>query len=132
MFINKAFYILISFHTGIMYSMSALGPAIGFLMGAGFLSVYVDPGYKPEGLDESSSGWIGAWWIGFVLCAFLSLIAGIPLMMFPKELPGIPRDTQCKAKIKSSPSRPSNEGFHHNLKGKDFISIFNVSWYIMD
>ena len=101
-----------------MYSMSALGPAIGFLMGAGFLSFYVDPGYKPAGLDDRSPGWVGAWWIGFVLCGFLALFAGIPLMMFPKELPGILREAKCerKAIAKSSPNRPS---FQHNLKGKD-------------
>ena len=114
-----------------MYSMSALGPAIGFLMGAGFLSIYVDPGYKPAGLDDRSPGWVGAWWIGFVLCGFLALIAGIPLMMFPKELPGVPRENKCdrKSVVPSSPSKPTKAGFHDNLKGTaqyESYSLMNI------
>ncbi len=102
--------------------MSALGPAIGFLMGAGFLSIYVDPGYKPAGLDQHSPTWVGAWWVGFVLCGFLALLAGLPLMMFPRELPGI---TPCADQpgrkgitSTSSPNKPSGAGFNQNLKGK--------------
>ncbi len=44
--------------------MSALGPALGFLMGAGFLSIYVDPGLQPIGIEEKHPGWVGAWWGG--------------------------------------------------------------------
>ena len=111
--------------------MSALGPAIGFLMGAGFLSIYVDPAYKPAGLDDRSPGWVGAWWIGFVLCGFLALIAGIPLMMFPKELPGVPRENKCdrKSVVLSSPSKPTKAGFHDNLQGTaqyESINLMNI------
>ncbi len=52
-----------------MYSMGALGPAVGFLLGGTFLTLWVDPGSTPEGLTDSDQNWVGAWWIGFLLCA---------------------------------------------------------------
>ena len=49
---------------GIMYSMGALGPAAGFLVGAAFLGIYVHPEDTPLDMTSSHPAWIGAWWIG--------------------------------------------------------------------
>ena len=38
--------------------MSALGPAMGFLMGALFLAIFVNPHEEPNGLTESDSNWV--------------------------------------------------------------------------
>jgi hypothetical protein len=55
---------------GILYSMVALGPAAGFLMGAAFISTYVDPwGDVPLGASEEDREWVGAWWMGFLVCS---------------------------------------------------------------
>lgn len=39
------------------------------------------------GLKSNSNTWIGAWWLGFILSAILSITIAIPLLAFPPELP---------------------------------------------
>jgi len=39
-------------------------------------------------MDQRDTRWIGAWWIGFVLCAAATLLWAIPLSMFPSRIAG--------------------------------------------
>ena len=32
--------------------------------------------------------WIGAWWLGFVLGGITTIILAVPILLFPKQLPG--------------------------------------------
>lgn len=104
-----------------MYSMSALGPALGFLIGAGFLSAYVEWSGAPKGMDESHAGWIGAWWAGFWLCSLFAFLSAVPLLFFPKRLP----TSNCKAEKQESPSFID----FGDLKGKK--PIYSESIYVM-
>jgi len=36
--------------------------------------------------------WIGAWWLGFVICAACLVIWALPLSMFPPQLTGYSND----------------------------------------
>ena len=36
-----------------------------------------------------SSSWVGAWWLGFVVCGLLLMCVAPPLMTFPSRLPGV-------------------------------------------
>lgn len=92
-----------------MYSMSALGPASGFLMSAAFLSIFVEPGKTPPGLEEDNNAWVGAWWLGLIICSFLALLTGIPLLMFPRELPNVEK--------KNEEDKLMVMGFGNSLKG---------------
>ena len=94
-----------------MYSMSAVGPALGFLMGALFLSLYVEPYEEPSGLTDSHNDWVGAWWIGFVVCSVLAVMVAVPLMLFPKEL------LAENKKSAEEEGRPSI-GLGNDIKGK--------------
>ncbi|XP_030829864.1 solute carrier organic anion transporter family member 4A1 [Strongylocentrotus purpuratus] len=78
-----------SIYLGIIQATSILGPALGYLLGGYFLSIYVDPGVDPEslGLSPDSVLWIGAWWIGFITSGTMALIVALPLIGFPKYLP---------------------------------------------
>ena len=40
------------------------------------------------GLTPESKVWVGAWWIGFLIFSFVCLLVAIPLIAFPKTLPG--------------------------------------------
>ena len=47
-------------------------------------SLYFSPGLSPK----NSEIWVGAWWLGFVICSCIALCTVIPLYGFPRELPG--------------------------------------------
>jgi len=48
------------------------------------------------GIDEKDPRWIGAWWLGFVVCAACLFIWALPVSMFPSQLTGydVSKDTQ--------------------------------------
>ena len=71
---------------GIFYTLAVVGPAVGFGLGGAFLTVYVDP-WKDTTLEESDPGWVGAWWLGFILCGVISILISILFFMFPEKYP---------------------------------------------
>ena len=73
-------------HLGLFYAMTVVGPSLGYGLGGAFLSIYVDPGTDTN-LEQTDPGWVGAWWIGFLLCSALSFLIAIPFLMFPRLLP---------------------------------------------
>ncbi|KAI8503084.1 sodium-independent organic anion transmembrane transporter [Branchiostoma belcheri] len=107
-------------YIGIFYAASALGPAAGYLIGGQFLNIYtdIDIGQNGNGLTEADPRWVGAWWIGFLMCAFLAWSITIPLLGYPKELPGA-------AEIKAN-----KESEAHAKGGADVASQpdFGKSW----
>lgn len=42
---------------------------------------------EPAGLDFTSPSWVGAWWLGFIVCGIFYLLAAIPLFCFPYRMP---------------------------------------------
>lgn len=40
------------------------------------------------GLTPESKVWVGAWWIGFLIFSFVCFLVAIPLIAYPKTLPG--------------------------------------------
>lgn len=75
-----------STYMGIFYSMGAVGPAIGFVLGGLFLRVWVDAGQTTT-LNQNSISWVGAWWAPFLLAGSLAVLLSITLGVFPKQLP---------------------------------------------
>ncbi|XP_033726691.1 solute carrier organic anion transporter family member 4A1-like [Pecten maximus] len=79
-----------SFYLGIYYGASILGPALGFLLGGLLLDVYVDfnvVDLDSLTIDSTSSRFVGAWWVGFVVCGMLAVVIAFPLAGFPPVLP---------------------------------------------
>ncbi|XP_006913310.1 solute carrier organic anion transporter family member 4C1 [Pteropus alecto] len=78
-----------SLYIGIGYSMSVLGPAIGYVLGGQLLTMYIDVGLgQSTGITEDDPRWLGAWWIGFLLAWLFAWSLIIPFSCFPKHLPG--------------------------------------------
>eukprot|EP00062_Callorhinchus_milii_P008599 gi/632951533/ref/XP_007891345.1/ PREDICTED: solute carrier organic anion transporter family member 4C1-like [Callorhinchus milii] len=78
-----------SLYIGIGTGLSILGPAIGFTFGGKMLNVYIDVNKVSNvDLQINDSRWLGAWWIGFLMCWVLAWCLILPMSCFPKHLPG--------------------------------------------
>ena len=75
----------VSLHLGLFYMTAVVGPAIGYGLGGAFLSVFVDPWHNTH-LGESDPGWVGAWWMCFILSGIVSVLFSIPFLMYPRRL----------------------------------------------
>ncbi|XP_069117597.1 solute carrier organic anion transporter family member 4A1-like [Argopecten irradians] len=80
-----------SFYIGCSMCSAAVGVAIGYIVGGQTLSYFVDvnkvdPMSVP--LTPADPQWVGAWWIGIVIAFFSFLVIGIPILGYPKQLPG--------------------------------------------
>ena len=73
-------------YLGVFYVTTIVGPVLGFVIGGVFLSIYVDIGVETR-LTQDDPGWVGAWWISFVLTGGLSFAISILFFLFPRELP---------------------------------------------
>jgi len=115
------------FYTGIFYASTTLGPALGFTLGGQLLRIYVDfftISAEQLGLTPSSSGWVGAWWIGFVICGVLLLSAALPMFTFPSKLIGS-ENLAANENINSISQTANNEP--NTLNGGNFVGNNNNS-----
>lgn len=72
-------------HMGIFFVTAIIGPAVGYGLGGAFLSIYVDP-WKVPTVGQKDPGWVGAWWLCFIVGGCLSFLLSIPFFMFPRTL----------------------------------------------
>jgi len=70
---------------GIVLGTRTLGPGLGYLLGSFCLSIYVSPG-REGSLVEGDDGWLGAWWLGFVVVGTLTAVVAPFLALFPERL----------------------------------------------
>ena len=75
------------FSLSIIFSARIIGPTLGYILGSTCLSIYVDPGHIPNGMDQDHPRYIGAWWIGFIVIAIFLMIFSPMLTLFPSRLP---------------------------------------------
>jgi len=66
---------------------SLLGYTASYLFGAYLLTQYVTLGTPPDGVTLGSSHWVGAWWMGYLAPGLLLAISGIPMILFPTQMP---------------------------------------------
>ncbi|XP_040477975.1 solute carrier organic anion transporter family member 4C1 isoform X2 [Ursus maritimus] len=107
--------------SGIGYCMSILGPAVGYVLGGQLLTLYIDVGMgQSVAITEDDPRWLGAWWIGFLLCWLFAWSLIIPFLCFPKHLPGtakIHSERICQThQEKNSSLKQTEENFGTSLK----------------
>jgi len=49
-------------------------------------------------ITESNENWVGAWWLGALLAGCLTLVAAVPVLMFPKRIPGWEKKQKARSK----------------------------------
>ncbi|XP_021009819.1 solute carrier organic anion transporter family member 1A1 [Mus caroli] len=77
-------------YIGILEMGKIVGPIIGLLLGSFVARVYVDIGSVNTDdltITPTDTRWVGAWWIGFLVCAGVNILTSIPFFFFPKTLP---------------------------------------------
>ena len=102
-----------SLYISIFQASSVVGPALGYLMGGSFLFIHTDL-VRDSPISPSSSMWVGAWWLGFLLAGFLALVPAICLLL-------------TNPQNKPDSSKEKNKGFLEDiqslLKNNLFILI---------
>ncbi|NXX17145.1 SO2B1 protein, partial [Podargus strigoides] len=77
-------------YLGILFSVTVIGPGVGFMLGSAMLRFYVDVD-KVTGdevqLTNKDPRWVGAWWLGFLVAASLVALSAVPYFFFPREMP---------------------------------------------
>lgn len=89
-----------------------VGPALGYVLSGATLNMYVSPGMGGT-LKEGDSGWLGAWWLGFIIIALTTTVIAPFLALFPERLPS-DGDTDAKQLEKERKEEPQT--------ARDYIS----------
>ncbi|XP_056312181.1 solute carrier organic anion transporter family member 1C1 [Danio aesculapii] len=81
---NAAFYI------GCVQTISVIGPVFGYLLGSVCAKIYVDIGFvnmESISITPGDARWVGAWWLGYLIAGFITLLSAVPFWFLPKSLP---------------------------------------------
>ncbi|XP_062316370.1 solute carrier organic anion transporter family member 4A1 isoform X1 [Osmerus eperlanus] len=74
-------------YIGIFYTAAIVGPAAGYLLGGYFLNIYTEIHQRTE-LTPENPLWVGAWWVGFLAGGAAALLIALPILGYPRQLPG--------------------------------------------
>ncbi|XP_058143277.1 solute carrier organic anion transporter family member 4A1 [Dasypus novemcinctus] len=83
-------------YIGIFYTAAILGPAAGYMLGGALLNIYTEVGRRTA-LTTESPQWVGAWWIGFLGAGGVAFLIALPILSFPRQLPGSQRYVAVRA-----------------------------------
>ncbi|XP_071832346.1 solute carrier organic anion transporter family member 3A1-like [Apostichopus japonicus] len=76
-------------YAGIVFSVFVFGSLFGFFLASFCLQFPVTfPFYNPESYSASpgDANWLGAWWLGYIICSFLLALFGLLFFLFPRQL----------------------------------------------
>uniref|UniRef100_A0A8C4W031 Solute carrier organic anion transporter family member n=1 Tax=Gopherus evgoodei TaxID=1825980 RepID=A0A8C4W031_9SAUR len=82
---NSAFYI-----GNKLISCGMVGPTLGFLLGSFCANLWVDVGVvdlESLTINPKDTRWVGAWWLGLVICGAVSFLSSLPFWFLPYSLP---------------------------------------------
>uniref|UniRef100_A0A8C5JML6 Solute carrier organic anion transporter family member 1A2 n=1 Tax=Junco hyemalis TaxID=40217 RepID=A0A8C5JML6_JUNHY len=69
------------------YLATVIGPFLGLLLASFCAELFVDIGSVDEiTIAATDARWVGAWWLGILICALLNLLVAIPFWFLPKSL----------------------------------------------
>ncbi|OXB70463.1 UNVERIFIED_CONTAM: hypothetical protein H355_009899 [Colinus virginianus] len=74
---------------GLVRSSGMFGPTLGFLLGSFCASLWVDIGVVDTdaiNINPKDTRWVGAWWLGLLICGAVNFIASLPFFFLPYSL----------------------------------------------
>lgn len=117
-------------YLGILFAVSVLGPAFGFVLGSCALRIFIDVDKVPMAeivdLEFGDPRWLGAWWLGFLFAASCVLVFSLPYFFFPREMPKEGSDDlKCDSKLEKDVLKVKEEvDAAQNLSLIQFIKSF--------
>ncbi|XP_062990860.1 solute carrier organic anion transporter family member 1A2 isoform X2 [Elgaria multicarinata webbii] len=78
------------FYIGCLQMATILGPLFGLMIGSYCAQLYVDVGFvntEDVTLSLTDTRWVGAWWLGILICSAVNFLVAIPFCFLPKTLP---------------------------------------------
>uniref|UniRef100_K1QEF8 Solute carrier organic anion transporter family member n=1 Tax=Magallana gigas TaxID=29159 RepID=K1QEF8_MAGGI len=110
------------FYFGCTFCSAAVGVAVGYIAGAQTLSIFVDV----DKIDTSNVSltpfdpqWVGAWWIGILAGMGGFLLVLLPIVGYPKRLPGydeLQKEKISEAQNNSQKIYKEEENFGKSIK----------------
>ncbi|XP_051640425.1 solute carrier organic anion transporter family member 1C1-like isoform X2 [Manacus candei] len=77
-------------NVGLVRSSGMFGPTLGFLLGSFCASLWVDIGVVDTdaiSINPKDTRWVGAWWLGLLICGSVNFIASLPFWFLPYSVP---------------------------------------------
>ncbi|KAM4609729.1 solute carrier organic anion transporter family member 4A1 [Polymixia lowei] len=102
-------------YIGIFYTAAIVGPAAGYLLGGYFLNIYTEVHLATE-LTPENPLWVGAWWIGFLAGGAAALLIALPILGYPRQLPGSERYVAMRV----SEAHQLKDGSHNTAADPQF------------
>ncbi|XP_031998068.1 solute carrier organic anion transporter family member 4A1 isoform X6 [Hylobates moloch] len=102
-------------YIAIFYTAAILGPAAGYLIGGALLNIYTEMGRRTE-LTTESPLWVGAWWVGFLGSGAAAFFTAVPILGYPRQLPG----SQRYAVIRAAEMHQLKDGSRGEASNPDF------------
>ncbi|GAB1599393.1 solute carrier organic anion transporter family member 5A1-like [Argonauta hians] len=102
-----------------IYATAALGPVVGYALGALLLQFYVDLFSYNVSLTPSDPRWIGAWWGGFIICGVILILMSLPFFAFPKILSREKHkilENKTKERLLSEEDQVANKEYGRTIK----------------
>ncbi|XP_074050415.1 solute carrier organic anion transporter family member 1A2 [Macrotis lagotis] len=106
-------------YIGCLETGSIIGPLIGFLLASFCVKIYVDFGSVNTDdliITPTDTRWVGAWWLGLLICAGANVLSGLPFLFLPKSLPKVGLETNIN--IIEEDERNETKGERRDIKGE--------------
>ncbi|KRZ12487.1 Solute carrier organic anion transporter family member 1A6 [Trichinella zimbabwensis] len=100
-----------------------LGPVLGFMLGSVCNRFHYDLSSMP-GLDPTDIGWIGAWWLGFLVIFSLLLLPSALLFCFPPQ--EIPQKMESELQSQTEPMVQSTKSSLAKSEMKAFMQSLMI------
>nr|XP_039249919.1 solute carrier organic anion transporter family member 2A1-like isoform X1 [Styela clava]XP_039249920.1 solute carrier organic anion transporter family member 2A1-like isoform X1 [Styela clava] len=109
-------------YLGLTTSIALLGPMIGYVLSSVVLKWWVDIGWVDTAeitITPTHPSWVGAWWLGLIICTSGIAITMIPFLFFPKTMKKQEMKKKKKQKLESDEKTEDAEGKVEKEKMKE-------------
>ncbi|XP_026161325.1 solute carrier organic anion transporter family member 2A1 isoform X2 [Mastacembelus armatus] len=107
-------------YIAILFAVSVFGPAIGYMVGAAILKIYVDvnlTGLVQQELSHGDPRWVGAWWMGLLITMGCLVLTSIPYFFFPRSM-------QSEDNVTGSESDMNDDFKKPDISLLEFLKMF--------